>query len=95
MPEPGLTAREQLRLAKENNSDNHATLEVQVCPKSEVMNGYFYTMRAASRPIPVDQITGKENALWNSLCDLGDDEILAVSQYNNKVYTVRGKIVMK
>ena len=95
VPEPGLTEREQLRQAKENNSDDHATLEVQVCPKSEVMNGYFYTMRAASRPIPVNQTTGKENALWNSLCDLGNDEILAVSQYNNKVFTVRGKILMK
>ena len=50
-------------------------------------------MRAASRPLPVDQTTGKENAIWNSLCDLGNDEILAVSQYKNKVYIVKGRII--
>ena len=94
-PTPGMTASEQLKLAKQNNEEQHATLEVQVCPKSEVKDGYFRTMRSPSRPIPVDQTTGKEQAIWNSLCDLGNDEILAVSQYNNKVYTVRGKIVMK
>ena len=58
-------------------------------------DGYFYTMRAPSRPIKMDQSTGKEQAIWNSLCDLGNDEVLAVSQFNNRVYTVRGKIVMK
>lgn len=94
-PAPGMSASEQLRQAKLNNEEQHATLEVQVCPKSEVENGYFRTMRAPSRPLPVDQTTGKENALWNSICDLGNDEILAVSQHNNRVYTVRGKIVMK
>ena len=68
-------------------------MEVQVCPKSEVENGYFYNMRAVSRPIDLDQWT--ENAVWNSLCDLGNDEILAVSQYNGNVYLVRGRIVIK
>ena len=66
-------------------------MEVQVCPKTEVKDGYFYTMRAPSRPLEVDQ-SNRENALWNSLCDLGNDEILAVSQYKGKVYIVRGKI---
>lgn len=94
-PSPGMSSSEQLRQAKLNNEEQHATLEVQVCPKNEVKDGYFRTMRAPSRPIPVDQTTGKEQAIWNSLCDLGNDEILAVSQYNNRVYTVRGKIVMK
>ena len=79
--------------AKQNNEANHSTLEVQVCPKSEVSDGYFYTMRSPSRPLDVDQTTGKESAIWNSLCDLGNDEILAVSQYKNQVYIVRGKIV--
>jgi hypothetical protein len=37
--------------------------------------------------------TGKDCAIWNSLCDLGNDEILAVSQYKNAVYVVKGKIV--
>ncbi len=94
-PSPGMTSSEQLSQAKKNNEEEHATLEVQVCPKSEVVDGYFRTMRAPSRPIPVNQKTGTEQAIWNSLCDLGNDEILAVSQYNNRVYTVRGKIKMK
>ena len=92
-PPTGLTASQQLAQAKQNNDTNHAALEVQVCPKSEVKDGYFRTMRAASRPLPVDQTTGKENAIWNSLCDLGNDEILAVSQYKSCVYIVKGKIV--
>lgn len=92
-PPAGLTASQQLAQAKQNNDTNHAALEVQVCPKNEVKDGYFRTMRAASRPFPVDQTTGKENAIWNSLCDLGNDEILAVSQYKSCVYIVKGKIV--
>ena len=79
--------------AKAKNNEEHSTLEVQVCPKSEVKDGFFHTMRAPSRPIKLDQ--SKEQAIWNSLCDLGNDEVMAVSQYNNKVYIVRGKIVMK
>ena len=78
---------------KEDNDSRHAAMEVQVCPKSEVKNGCFYTMRAATRPIDLDQWS--ETALWNSLCDLGNDQILAVSQYNGYVYLVRGKIVLK
>lgn len=50
-------------------------------------------MRAASRPINLDQWT--ETAIWNSLCDLGNDEILAVSQFNGNVYLVRGTIKLK
>lgn len=72
----------------------HSTLEVQACPKAEIKkNGYFYTMRGASRPLDVDQ--SKEAALWNSLCDLGNDEILVVSQYRAAVWITRGRIVMK
>ena len=93
-PPTGLSASQQLSQAKQNNDSAHSTLEVQVCPKTEVKDGCFKTMRAASRPLPVDQTTGKENAIWNSLCDLGNDEILAVSQYNNKVYIVKGRITV-
>lgn len=92
-PPAGLTASQQLAQAKRNNDANHATMEVQLCPKNEIENGYFKTMRSPSRPLPVDQASGKENATLNSLCDLGNDEILAVSQYNNRVYIVKGKIV--
>lgn len=82
---------QSLKEAKEYNNNYHSTLEVQVCPKIEINDGYFHTMRTPSRPIPLDQAT--EQAVWNSLCDLGNDEILAVSQYNNKIYSIRGKIV--
>ena len=78
---------------KKENDSRHAAMEVQVCLKSEVKDGVFNTMRAASRPIDLDQWT--ETAVWNSLCDLGNDEILAVSQYNGYVYLVRGKIILK
>ena len=76
-----------------DNDSHHAAMEVQVCPKSEIKDGKFHTMRAATRPIDLDQWT--ETAIWNSLCDLGNDEILAVSQYNGYVYLVRGKIKNK
>jgi hypothetical protein len=83
-------------LCKQYNEEEHATLEVQVCPKGEVdERGYFRTMRSPSRPLKVDQTTGKENALWNSLCDLGGDNVMVVSQYKGKVYTVIGRIVKK
>ena len=78
---------------KKDNDSRHAAMEVQVCPKCDVQDGCFYTMRSASRPIDLDQWT--ETAVWNSLCDLGNDEILAVSQYNGHVYLVRGRIVLK
>ena len=78
---------------KKDNDSRHAAMEVQVCPKTDVQDGCFYTMRSPSRPIDLDQWT--ETAVWNSLCDLGNDEILAVSQYNGYVYLVRGKIISK
>ena len=78
---------------KNDNDSRHAAMEVQVCPKSDAYDGCFDTMRASSRPIDLDQWT--ETAVWNSLCDLGDDQILAVSQYNGYVYIVRGKIILK
>ena len=38
-PEPGMTPSQQLAQAKKNNEEQHSTLEVQVCPKSEVKDG--------------------------------------------------------
>ena len=78
---------------KKENDSRHAAMEVQVCPKNEVKDGRFNTMRAVTRPISLDQWT--ETAVWNSLCDLGNDEILAVSQYHNAIWLVRGKIMTK
>ena len=93
-PPAGLSASQQLAQAKQYNDANHATMEVQVCQKKDVSAGQFpQKMRAPSRPFPYDRTTGKDCAIWNSLCDLGNDEILAVSQYKNAVYVVKGKIV--
>ena len=92
-PTEELSRTELVRLAKQNNVEAHSELEVQVCLKSEVTDGFFYTMRSPSRPFNLDQKS--EKAVWNSLCDLGNDEILAVSQKGNLIYTVRGKIVAK
>ena len=92
-PTEELSRTELVRLAKENNVEAHSELEVQVCLKSEVTDGFFYTMRSPSRPFNLDQKS--EKAVWNSLCDLGNDKILAVSQKGNLIYTVRGKIVAK
>ena len=69
----------------------HSTMEVQVCPKCEIRNGKFVSMRAKTRPLTrLDQ--SKEKALWNALCDIGNDEILAVSQWNSSIFVTRGKI---
>ena len=93
-PPTGLSSSQQLAQAKQNNDANHATMEVQVCLKSEVNAGNFSRkMKSPSRPFPYDKTTGKNSAIWNSLCDLGNDEILAISQYKNAVYVVKGKIV--
>ena len=93
-PPAGLSSSQQLAQAKLNNDANHATMEVQVCQKKDVSAGQFpQKMRAPSRPFPYDRRTGKDCAIWNSLCDLGNDEILAVSQHKNAVYVVKGKIV--
>lgn len=78
---------------KKENNTRHAAMEVQVCPKSEVRNGRFTAMRATTRPIEVDQRT--QTAVWNSLCDLGNDQIMAVSQFGNAVWTIKGKIISK
>jgi len=68
-------------------------MEVVVCPKSEFKNNAFRTMRAVSQPVIVDP---KKNAVrWNSLCDLGDDEVLAVSDVNGTIFLTRGKITGK
>lgn len=72
----------------------HSSMEVQVIPKSEIKKPVFNGMRGASRPIDVDQSV-EGGALWNSLCDLGNDEVLAVSQYLHGVWITRGKISMK
>lgn len=69
---------------------DHAVMEVVVCPKDEVKDGKFPSMRAASRPVDVDQKTSK--GLWNSMCHLGGDQVLAVSDVNGIIVLTRGVI---
>lgn len=77
----------------------HTAMEVQICPKSELVKNKFSTMRGVTRPFAIDQT--KACAKWNSLCPLGGDEILAVYGSGGKdhegdtgyLYVVRGRIV--
>lgn len=77
----------------------HTAMEVQICPKSELVKNKFSTMRGVTRPFAIDQT--KACAKWNSLCPLGSDEILAVYGSGGKdhegdtgyLYVVRGRIV--
>lgn len=70
--------------------DSHSVMEVVACPKSEMSENIFRTMRGASRPVSVNQAEG--SARWNSLCDLGNDEILAVSDIGGSLVLTRGII---
>ena len=69
---------------------NRRVMEVQACPKSEMKNNVFKTMRGVSRPIDADIQT--ESVMWNSLTPLGGDTVLACCMYNGKVTLVRGVI---
>ena len=79
----------------------HTAMEVQICPKSELVKNKFSTMRGVSRPFAIDQ--SKACAKWNSLCPLGGDEILAVYGSGGRdhegdtgyLYVVRGRITNK
>lgn len=69
---------------------NQRVMEVQACPKSEMKGNIFSTMRGASHPIDIDP--NQESVMWNSLCPLGGDEIMACCQYNGQVTLVKGRI---
>ena len=71
--------------------ESHAMMEVAVCRISEIRNGKFTTMRACSRPLVLDVKTNR--AKWNSLCDLGDNCLLAVASTKVGLVSVRGKII--
>lgn len=70
--------------------DANSVMEVAVCPRSEIRDGKFTTMRAITRPLLLDQSSQK--ARWNSLCDLGGNEILAVSDTGGRIVLTRGHI---
>lgn len=71
----------------------NSVMEMALCRIDE-MNGHeFLTMRERIRPFDIDQT--RDNGLWNSLCDLGDDRILAVTQLSGSIYIRKGRIVME
>jgi len=73
------------------NDHTHAVMEVAACKKSEMdSKGKFTAMRGTTRPFSIDQTSG--SALWNSLCDLGDDWVLAVSSTSSGIRICRGKL---
>lgn len=71
----------------------NAVMEMAICRIDEMTGHEFLTMRERIRPFEIDQT--RDNGLWNSLCDLGDDNILAITQLSGNIYIRKGKIIMK
>lgn len=69
----------------------YATMELAFCAVNEMRSGKFAgIMRDTVRPFDVDQTT--DHALWGSLCAVGGDSIVAVTEWNNEIWIRRGKI---
>ena len=49
-------------------------------------------MRGLSRPLAETFSQTAGAGSWNSLCDLGDDRICLVTEYNGKIYLSFGQI---
>ena len=73
-----------------SKSSRNSDLEIQVCPKSEMVSGEFTTMRAATRPAGIDM--SKKYANWNSVNSIGGDEVMAAFCTDGAVYGVKGKV---
>ena len=73
-------------------NNDHSDLEIQLCAKSEMVNGEFTTMRSASRPAGIDM--AEKYANWNSVNGIGGDEVMAVFCTDGAVYGVKGKVVL-
>lgn len=71
----------------------NSVMEMAICRIDEMRGHEFLTMREQIRPFDIDQT--RDNGLWNSLCDLGNDTILAVTQLSGNIYIRKGKIVTK
>lgn len=70
----------------------HATMELSICAINQMKDGKFTgAMQGRIRPFDVDQTQSR--ALWGSLCDLGGDNVLAVTQWDNAVWLCKGSIV--
>lgn len=69
----------------------YATMELAFCAVNEMRSGKFSgLMRDTVRPFDVDQT--KSHALWGSLCCIGGDSIIAVTEWDSAVWIRRGKI---
>ena len=74
-----------------DSSEKTSVARVAAVPKSELAaDGSFTTMRGVSTP--PDFKPGKERMLWNSLCPVGGDSFLLVSEVNGKILAYPGKI---
>lgn len=71
----------------------NSVMEMVLCRIDEMRGHEFLTMREQIRPFDIDQT--RDNGLWNSLCDLGDDCILAVTQLSGNIYIRKGRIITK
>ena len=77
--------------AAETGTKN-ATMELAVCAIRQMKSGKFTSaMQGRIRPFDVDQT--KSQALWGSLCDLGGDNVLAVTQWDGSVWIRPGQII--
>ena len=75
----------------DRGDEAHAMMEVALCPISEMRDGKFTTMRGFSKPLHLDEASNK--AKWNSLCDLGDNCVLAITSTKAGLVSIRGKIL--
>ena len=82
--------------AEKRMTDSNSVPEVYVCPlsaSSAESQWQWKKMSGGFRPMDIDQ--SRDNGLWNSLCDLGGDEILCVTQHKAQIFVTRGKISEK
>ena len=75
--------------------DTYSVPEVYVGPLSAASadNEWKWRKMTASRPMDIDQT--QYSGLWNSLCHLGGDRILCVTQHRAHIYVIPGKIIKK
>lgn len=79
--------------SEETLKDVHSVPEVRVCPIADAGKdklGRFNKMEGGFRPMDIDQT--KFSGLWNSLCHLGGDDFLCVTQHRGRIFIIPGKI---
>lgn len=81
--------------SEEPMKDTYSVPEVYVCPISAASaeNEWKWRKMRSSRPMDIDQ--SRYSGLWNSLCHIGGDRILCVTQHRGHIYVTPGNIVQK